>query len=118
MDSNRQDRGFGDYKIGGKPVRVPAKKDASLNGLDVHVRASDGGSVIRDVFDDFFVETVILLPASDGVELAEMKGKARHKEVGLNPGTRESILFLLPKLFTDEKLEEPRFRIHESPALV
>lgn len=99
-------------------MRVPAEEDAAFNGLDIHMGTSDRGAVIRDVLDDFFVETVILLPASDGIELAEVKGEARHREVGLKPGGREGILFLLPKFLTDKKLEKPTLGIHESPPLV
>jgi len=86
-------------------VCVPAEDHASFDGLDIHMGTSDRSAVIGVVFDHFFMETVVLPPASYRVEFPKIERKSGNVKIGLDPLSQEEILFLLPELFTEEKLE-------------
>lgn len=83
-DAHRQEGRFLNRKIRGEAVRVPTKKDAIPDGFDIHMGTSNRGVVISGVFNDFFVESPILTPARDYVELREIERKLGDVKIALD----------------------------------
>lgn len=84
---------------------MPAEDDTSLCGFNVHMRAPDGSTVVGGVLDNLFVETLVLPPAGDSVELSEVKGKLWHVDIGLHSFSQEEILLLLSEFLAEEELQ-------------
>ena len=83
---------------------VPAEEDAVRDRLYVHVRASSGGSVIRGILNDFFVEALVLAPAGDDVKFWEIMGELGDVDIAVNPFGRKIVPLLLLELLADKKL--------------
>ena len=74
-DANMEEAVFLDLEVRRERVLVPAEKDAGGDGFDIHGRRFQDLSVAGGVFDDFFMEHLILAPAGDGVKFVKMVGE-------------------------------------------
>ena len=105
-DANMKQTVFFDLKVRRERVFVPAEKDAGGDGFDVHGRCFEDPSVFSGIFDHFFVEHLVLAPASYGVKFIEAVGEGRHIEITPNEAGGVAILFAGVKILAHHELKK------------
>ena len=105
-DADVKERILLDLEVRRKSVLVPAENNAGGDGLNIHGGRLDDAAVVRGVFDDFFMEHLVLAPAGDRVKLAKMVRVGRDVEIALHELGVVAVLRAQFKIFADHELKK------------